>query len=609
LDVEFFRKTTGDINEVMSRGMRLIFLDVDYKVPTKHILKGISGRVHPGEMCALMGASGAGKSTLLDVIAARKSKGEISGQILFNGEERSIGIMRQTAYVMQDNVHIPVLTVRETLQFAARLRMDMLNEKVREARVQKVLDMLGLDHVSDTLVGGEDIRGISGGQLKRLSIGVEIVNLPDLIFLDEPTSGLDSAIAYECMCAVRNLANQNRTVITTIHQPSPQTYGLFDKLLLMANGRVVYFGAANEAISFFVNSPYGFEYVRGTNPADYVISVAGSFVRSQEGEFVSGDALADYYEGSQNNRTFQENIEMAIQLDKAAVTNYDAGDDREFPQTLLSQILTLSKRQAVKTIKQRRPTVAAFIRHILVAAFYGSVYYNLDKTQITDRMALLFFVLLFMVLGHQQSMPIIFEERLLFYRERGAKAVCTTAYWIASTVMMVPLTLINTLVYAAILYSMTGLNDGDGCFGYFYFIVFTTSLCGFFLCQFIAAATPSQQAAISSFPAFLFFFIAFAGFIIRLPTLQSYLTWAPAITFLRWSFQGLIINEFDDNSNIQLSPSGTPQAEAQAYDSFMHDLGFEDYERWDSIYVILANMVFFRIITFLAMKYINFEQR
>jgi hypothetical protein len=121
LDVEFFRKTTGDINEVMSRGMRLIFLDVDYKVPTKHILKGISGRVHPGEMCALMGASGAGKSTLLDVIAARKSKGEISGQILFNGEERSIGIMRQTAYVMQDTVHIPVLTVRETLQFAARL--------------------------------------------------------------------------------------------------------------------------------------------------------------------------------------------------------------------------------------------------------------------------------------------------------------------------------------------------------------------------------------------------------------------------------------------------------------------------------------------------------
>jgi len=286
LDVEFFRRTTGDVNEVMSRGMRLIFLDVEYSVPGKHILKGISGRVHPGEMCALMGASGAGKSTLLDVIAARKSKGEIKGQILFNGEERTDGIMRQTSYVMQDNVHIFVLTVRETLYYAARLRMDTTNESVRAARVQKVLDMLGLSEVSETIVGNETIRGISGGQLKRLSIGVEIINLPDMIFLDEPTTGLDSAIAFECMAAVRNLSNQNRTVICTIHQPSPQTYELFDKLLLLAEGRVVYFGAADEAIGYFVSSPFAFDYIRGTNPADFVISVAGSFVKSSNNDYV-----------------------------------------------------------------------------------------------------------------------------------------------------------------------------------------------------------------------------------------------------------------------------------------------------------------------------------
>src|SRR5690606_9020761 len=133
-----------------------------------------------------------------------------------------------------------VLTVRQTLQFAAALRMQQKYKKsARVARVDKILDMLGLQEVAETIVGTETIRGVSGGQLKRLSIGVEIINLPDLIFLDEPTTGLDSAIAFEVMAAVRNLANQNRTVICTIHQPSPQTFDLFDKLSLMAEGRII----------------------------------------------------------------------------------------------------------------------------------------------------------------------------------------------------------------------------------------------------------------------------------------------------------------------------------------------------------------------------------
>lgn len=141
-------------------------------------------------MCALMGASGAGKSTLLDVLAARKTTGEIAGDILFNGASRTASIMRSSAYVMQDNVHIGVLTVRQTLNYAAALRLsEKMTAQGKTKRVDKILDMLGLAEHADTLVGNEYIRGISGGQLKRLSIGVEIVHLPDLIFLDEPTTG------------------------------------------------------------------------------------------------------------------------------------------------------------------------------------------------------------------------------------------------------------------------------------------------------------------------------------------------------------------------------------------------------------------------------------
>lgn len=190
-DVAWYRANTGEIQQ--SRGCRLVFRNLSYSVPNKNdpksgnikLLIEVSGRAHPGEMCALMGASGAGKSTLLDVLAGRKTTGDITGDILFNGAERSSMVMRSSAYVMQDNVHIGVLTVKESMNYAGLLRLnEKISEKSREKQIQKVLDMLGLSEVADTVVGDENLRGISGGQCKRLSIGVEIVSLPDLIFLD-----------------------------------------------------------------------------------------------------------------------------------------------------------------------------------------------------------------------------------------------------------------------------------------------------------------------------------------------------------------------------------------------------------------------------------------
>lgn len=266
LDVNWFRRQSEDVQR--SKGCRLLFRDLYYSVKTAtgvvEILKGISGQVQPGEMCALMGASGAGKSTLLDVLAGRKTVGKIEGNIYFNGGCHSSAVLRSSAYVMQDNVHLGALTVRQTLMYAAQLRIDYkCDQSYKDARVQKILDMLGLSEHAETLVGDEYLRGLSGGQLKRLSIGVEVVNLPDLIFLDEPTTGLDSTISHEVMSAVRNLANQNRTIICTIHQPSPDTFFLFDKLMLLGSGKVIYYGPVSDVVAYFVSSPWEFKYIQG----------------------------------------------------------------------------------------------------------------------------------------------------------------------------------------------------------------------------------------------------------------------------------------------------------------------------------------------------------
>lgn len=219
MDSFFFRASTGQA--IVTDGTSVVFHQLSYMVPNRNaqrrtgicskttaeenrsetagpgeiqLLNQVSGHVLPGEMCALMGASGAGKSTLLDILAQRKNTGRITGQILYNRRPE----LKSFAYVMQESVQIGLLTVRETLYFAAELRLpESWPVEQKHARVEKILKILALDGIAESRVGDETVRGISGGQLKRLSIGVEIVHLPDLMFLDEPTTGLDSAISYE----------------------------------------------------------------------------------------------------------------------------------------------------------------------------------------------------------------------------------------------------------------------------------------------------------------------------------------------------------------------------------------------------------------------------
>eukprot|EP01035_Chromulina_nebulosa_P017867 gene17867-23483_t len=619
-DVAWYRQSTGQVQ--MSRGCRLVFRNLTYTVPNKadpkqplSLLKGVSGRAHPGEMCALMGASGAGKSTLLDVLAGRKTTGTIVGDILFNGGERSSKVMRSSAYVMQDNVHIGVLTVRQTLRYAANLR---LNEKMsptnKEKRIDKILDMLGLAEHGDTLVGNEYIRGISGGQLKRLSIGVEIIHLPDLIFLDEPTTGLDSSISYEVMAAVRNLSNQNRTVICTIHQPSPPTYMLFDKLMLLAQGRVIYFGPARDVVNYFVMSPYHFKYVDGSNPADFVIAVAGSFLQASDGKHITGNELANYYATSDLCRVFLENIDTMIAMDLAAVVQNGNGahssgskaqegevdDDSEYTTSTWNQIKVLCERVIVKTIKNRRATVVTFVRHVMVGLLYGTIFYNLSTgystSDYTNRLSLFFFALIFMILGHQQAIPALFEDRLIFYRERGARAYGAFPYFISSWFLQVPLVAINSLIYCIIIYNMAGLVSGG--FGLFYGVMVLTSWTGLFICQLIASVSPTSQSAISGFPVALFFTITFAGYIIFLPSFPAWLsTWAPYISFMRFSFQALVDNEFSNNSELPLGQE------------YINMLGFNDYTAEQCAPVPIVFALFFATALLVALKYINFEER
>ncbi|XP_019174188.1 PREDICTED: ABC transporter G family member 22-like [Ipomoea nil] len=453
--------------------IHLKFQDVRYTVAAaargaeKCILQGVRGSVCPGEVLALMGPSGGGKTTLLNLLSGRAKINQ--GTITYNDNPYNKSLKQRIGFVLQDDIVFPHLTVKETLTYAALLRLPKtLSTEQKKERALSVICELGLERCQNTIIGGALIRGISGGERKRVCIGNEILLNPSLLFLDEPTSGLDSTTALRIVQMLHNIAKAGKTVVTTIHQPSSRLFITFDKLILLGNGCSLYSGKASEAMLYF--SSIGCSPLIAMNPAEFLIDLANgnikdkSFPSDIDTKSVPGNQhsepspsdVHEYLVGAYESRS--EDMENWRLLNPIVIEE----NVEQVGATWCEQFSVLLRRG----FKERRHEYFSSLRItqvIITALIAGLLWWPSDNVQspnkVADQAGLLFFISVFWAYFPLFTAIFTFpQERAMLVKERSVNMYKLSAYLVARSISDIPLDLFLPVIFLTIVYFMVRLK-------------------------------------------------------------------------------------------------------------------------------------------------------
>uniref|UniRef100_A0A2M4DMR8 Putative transporter abc superfamily breast cancer resistance protein n=1 Tax=Anopheles darlingi TaxID=43151 RepID=A0A2M4DMR8_ANODA len=358
----------------------------------KHLLRNISGTLKSGRLTAILGPSGAGKSTLLDILSGFRTQG-VSGKILINNELVDCHKYRQlVAYMAQDVPLLGNLTVRETLHYVADLRLSKNVSYIHKTKiVNDIVTLLGLDKCSHSLA-----RVLSGGERKRLSIGLELVSNPKIMFFDEPTSGLDSVASYQVIAYMRDLARQGRCVASVIHQPSSELLELFDDVYVVADGRCMFQGSLDELIPTL--EEVGFTCPPYYNRADFVLKIASQ----RHGDVDSVEKLIARADTAING--FLEH-DATNGEDTASVLATSRRTSAQYPICWWRQFVVLTRRTMLGTVRNITLTRFRLLGHLLFGLTIGSVFYDVgdDATKVLSNVSCLILFLMFIVFSNAMT--------------------------------------------------------------------------------------------------------------------------------------------------------------------------------------------------------------
>ncbi|XP_061821272.1 ATP-binding cassette sub-family G member 8 isoform X1 [Nerophis lumbriciformis] len=581
-------------------------------------INNLSLRVCSGQMLAIIGSSGCGKTSLLDIITCRDEGGAVtSGQILINGRPNTAQLVKKSiAHVRQDDRLLPHLTVRETLAFVAKLRLPThFTQTQRDQRVDDVIAELRLRQCAHTRVGNDYVRGVSGGERRRVSIAVQLLWNPGILILDEPTSGLDSFTAHNLVITLSRLARGNRLVLLSVHQPRSDIFQLFDLVVLLSSGSAVYCGAARDMVPYF--TALGYPCPRYCNPSDFYVDLISVDRRSPEQEaecLERARVLAQHFMDkvrdtddhmwkSSTCPTLTDSCpDMAAEEEEDAII---IAKQQERLPGRLQQFTILIRRHMYNDYRDLVTLLVHGLEALLMSLLVGCLYYGAgeQRLSIQDTVSLLYMI------GALTPFAVVLDviakchtERAMLYHELEDGMYSVTSYFFAKVLGELPEHCVFTLVYALPIYWLAGLNEATLRFLLNFLLVWLMVYCSRSMALFVAAALPTLQTSAFMGNALFTVFYLTGGFVISLENMWLVASWLSHASFMRWGFEGLLKVQFKGNKypvtigNFTLNVDGIHVVEA---------MNMNQYPLYSCYLVLLAVCLVFMALYYVCLKFIK----
>ncbi|KAF8020361.1 hypothetical protein BT93_G0918 [Corymbia citriodora subsp. variegata] len=552
--------------------------------PPTYILHNISLVAYPSQILAVVGPSGAGKSTLLDILAARVTP--TGGTLLLNSSPINPSTFRKlSAYVPQHDACLPLLTVYETFIFAARLLIPDKSQLLTV--VASLLTELGLSHLAETRLGN----ALSGGERRRVSIGLSLLHDPAVLLLDEPTSGLDSTSAFNVMQILKKIAVlRHRTVILSIHQPNFKILSTIDRILLLSKGSVVHHGTLCELQSFLLS--IGFTVPPQLNALEYAMEILNRLQENNKPQTLS-----------QSPPSLSPSPAHCSEINAPSDHHHHKISKIRYKSSRLDEILILYNRSWKIIYRTRQLLLTNTIEALLVGLVLGTIYINIgfDKEGIEKRFGLFAFTLTFLLSTTTEALPVFINERPILLQETSSGVYRLSSYLIANTFVFLPYLLAVAIIYSASMYFLVGLCASWQAFAYFVLVIWIINLMANSFVLFLSSIAPNYIAGTSLVTAFLGAFFLFSGYFISKQSIPKYWLFMYFFSMYKYALDALLINEYSclvSRCLIWYEENKTCMVTGR---DVLQKRGLHEGERWTNIYILSGFFVFYRVLWLLVL--------
>ncbi|XP_003702926.2 ATP-binding cassette subfamily G member 4 [Megachile rotundata] len=557
-----------------------------FRGPYKQILKSVSGSFKSGELTAIMGPSGAGKTTLLNILTGFKNT-KWKGEINYVGKEGThtwSEYRKQSCYIQQDDKLHPLFTVSEAMWTAIDLKIGRsLSRKAKEMLIDDILENLDLSKTKQVNCGQ-----LSGGQKKRLSIALELIDNPPVMFLDEPTTGLDSLSSYQCISMLRSLAKAGRTIVCTIHQPSAITYELFDNVYLLSDGKCMYEGATKNTIAYFAS--IGLHCPKYHNPADYMIEVVSKEYGNYNEQLAK---LASNSEISWRSTTKKESIDQ---------TNENKATVLIQPPSELEKFFVLMHRCALQLTRDWTAVHLKIVIHLLMGIFLGLLFTDTGENGSKTISNVGLFLVNLVYLNYTCMMPTVFRfpsEFVTLKKERFNNWYQLRTYYAATLICSVPVQVIYAVIFVSPSYFLSQQPwDANRFLMYMAVAILLAMISesfGFLLCTITNPVNGTFLGAIT-----LTVMMALAGFLALYSHMPAILYYTSYACYFRYAMHGFVYSVYGFGREKLMCPKN--YCHYRVPELLLTDLSMTEDNYWLDIVMLICNYVLFRFVAYCTLK-------